>query len=68
MENMKVTAGHDFKPAHAAMQRYVDNNLLPGISSAVLVGRDLVDVNCVGWADKEAQTPLRADWSGVAGT
>ena len=62
MENMKVTASaYDFKPAHAAMQRYVDNNLLSGISSAVLVGRDLVDVNCVGWADKEAQTPLRAD-------
>jgi CubicO group peptidase (beta-lactamase class C family) len=62
MEDLKVTAnGYDFKPAHAAMQRYVDGNLLAGISSAVLVGRDLVDVNCVGWADKEAQTPLRAD-------
>ena len=24
-------------------------------------GRDLVDVNCVGWADKEAEIPLRAD-------
>jgi CubicO group peptidase (beta-lactamase class C family) len=43
------------------MQRYVDDNLLSGISSAVLVGRDLVDVNCVGWADKEAQIPLRTD-------
>ena len=41
------------------MQRYVDGNLLSGVSSAVMVGRDLVDVNCVGWADKEAQTPLR---------
>jgi CubicO group peptidase (beta-lactamase class C family) len=62
MEDLTVTAnGYDFKPAHAAMQRYVDGNLLAGISSAVLVGRDLVDVNCVGWADKEAQTPLRAD-------
>ena len=62
MQAMKVTAtGHDFKPAHAAMQRYIDNNLLSGISSAVLSGRDLVDVNCVGWADKEAQTPLRTD-------
>ncbi len=62
MEDLKVTAnGYDFKPARAAMQRYVDGNLLAGISSAVLVGRDLVDVNCVGWADKEAQTPLRAD-------
>jgi CubicO group peptidase (beta-lactamase class C family) len=62
MEDLKVTANaYDFKPAHAAMQRYIDNNLLSGISSAVLVGRDLVDVNCVGWADKEAKAPLRAD-------
>jgi CubicO group peptidase (beta-lactamase class C family) len=62
MEDLRVTAsGYDFKPAHTAMKRYVDGNLLSGISSAVLVGRDLVDVNCVGWADKEAQAPLRAD-------
>ncbi len=62
MEDLKVTAtGYDFKPAHAAMQRYVDGNLLSGVSSAVLVGRDLVDVNCAGWADKEARTPLRTD-------
>jgi CubicO group peptidase (beta-lactamase class C family) len=62
MEDLTVTASaHDFKPAQAAMQRYVDNNLLSGISWAVLSGRDLVDVNCVGWADKEAQTPLRTD-------
>jgi CubicO group peptidase (beta-lactamase class C family) len=60
--DMKVTAGgYDFGAAHAAMQRYVDGNILSGISSAVLVGRDLVDVNCVGWADKEAATPLRVD-------
>ena len=62
MQDLKVTAnGYDFKPAQAAMQRYVDGNLLSGISWAVMVGRDLVDVNCVGWADKEAQTPLRTD-------
>jgi CubicO group peptidase (beta-lactamase class C family) len=62
MEELKVTASaYDFKSAQAAMQRYVDNNLLSGISWAVLSGRDLVDVNCVGWADKEAQTPLRTD-------
>jgi CubicO group peptidase (beta-lactamase class C family) len=62
MEDMKVTArGYDFGAAHAAMRRYVDGNILSGVSSAVLVGRDLVDVNCVGWADKEAQTPLRVD-------
>lgn len=62
MEDLKVSAsGYDFKPARAAMQRYIDGNLLSGISSAVMVGRDLVDVSCVGWADKEAQTPLRTD-------
>ena len=33
MEDLKVTAnGYDFKPAQAAMQRYIDNNLLSGIS------------------------------------
>ena len=62
MEDMKVTAtGYDFRPAHATMQRYVDGNLLSGFSSAVLVGRDLVDVTCIGWADKEAPIPLRVD-------
>jgi CubicO group peptidase (beta-lactamase class C family) len=62
MEDMTVTAkGYDFGAAHAAMRRYVDQNLLSGVSSAVLVGRELVDVNCVGWADKEAQAPLRVD-------
>lgn len=44
---MNITAaGYDFAPAHAAMQRY---------------GRDLADVQCIGWADKEAQIPLRLD-------
>src|SRR5262249_15597551 len=62
MEGMKVAAtGYDFRPAHAAMQRYIDGSLLSGFSSAVLVGRDLVDVKCIGWADKEAQIPLRVD-------
>jgi CubicO group peptidase (beta-lactamase class C family) len=62
MEGMGVTAtGYDFQPAHAAIQRHVDGNLLAGFSSAVLVGRDAADVTCIGWADKEAQIPLRVD-------
>jgi CubicO group peptidase (beta-lactamase class C family) len=62
MEDMKITAtGYDFRSAHAAMQRYVDENFLSGFSSAVLVGRDLVDVQYIGWADKEARIPLRVD-------
>jgi len=52
---------HDFGAVHAAMQRYVDQEILAGVSSAVLVGRDLVDVHCVGWADREAEVPLQAD-------
>jgi CubicO group peptidase (beta-lactamase class C family) len=62
MQDMKVTATrYDFRPAHAAMQRYVDGNLLSGFSSAVLVGQELADVTCIGWADKEAGIPLRVD-------
>lgn len=53
--------GYDFGTVHAAMQRYVDANILAGISSAVLVGRDLVDLNCVGWADKEQDVAMRGD-------
>jgi hypothetical protein len=62
IQDMQVkAAGYDFAAAHAAMRRLVDGDILPGVSSAVLVGRDLVDVNCVGWADKEARIPLRTD-------
>jgi hypothetical protein len=45
MEQMKVTPNEfDIRPAYAAMQRYVDGNILLGVSSAVLIGRDLVDL------------------------
>src|SRR3954470_9392863 len=43
------------------MRRLVEGNILPGVSSAVLVGRELVDVEYTGWADKEAHIALRAD-------
>ena len=62
MEDMTVTASpHDFSAVHAALKRYVDHDLLPGVSSAVLVGRDLVDLHCEGVADKENATALRTD-------
>ena len=62
MENMTVTANnYDFSPVHEAMRRYVDANILAGVSSAVLIGRELVDLNCVGWADKENNIPIRSD-------
>ena len=59
---MTVTSHHfDFSAVHATMRRYVDANILAGVSSAVLMGRDLVDVNCVGWADKEQGVALTVD-------
>ncbi len=62
MERMAVTANdYDFRAVHAALRRYVDANILAGVSSAVLLGRDLVDLNCVGWADKEQDVALRGD-------
>jgi CubicO group peptidase (beta-lactamase class C family) len=62
MQDMLITPNnHDFSAVHAAMRRYVDANILSGVSSAVLVGRDLVDLNCAGWADKEKDEPLRVD-------
>jgi hypothetical protein len=36
---------HDFSALHHAMQRYVDDEILPNLSAAMLAGRDLVDVH-----------------------
>lgn len=52
---------YDFSGLHAAMRRYVDAEILPCLSSAVLVGRDLVDLHCAGWADREAKITLGED-------
>lgn len=56
-----VSNSFDFTDVHAAMQRYVDQDILAGVSAAVLVGRDLVDVHCCGWRDIEAQSKLGVD-------
>jgi CubicO group peptidase (beta-lactamase class C family) len=56
-----VPTSFDFGPLHAAMRRHVDGQILAGVSHAVLQGRDLVDLACVGWADREREIPLRAD-------
>ena len=62
MENITVSpSAHDFSAVRSAMQRYVDADVLPGVSYAVLEGRALVDLQCVGWADREHQAPLRTD-------
>ena len=51
----------DFSAARTAMQRYVDQEIVPGVSWAVLRGREVVDQQCVGFADREAKTALRPD-------
>jgi len=59
MTDLSVTSSsYDFSALHSAMQRYVDDDLLPGVSSAVLVGRDIVDLHCIGHSDREAGKPL----------
>ena len=54
-------ASERFGQVHGAMQRYVDDEILAGVSSAILVGRELVDLRCVGWADRERRVALRPD-------
>jgi len=51
----------DFSAVRAAMQRYVDQEILAGLSWTVLRGRDVVDQQCVGLADREANVALRND-------
>lgn len=58
---MIKTNAFDFSPIRPAMQRYVDQQILAGVSSALLVGQDLVYQDCVGWADIENQIALRPD-------
>src|ERR1700742_4049703 len=62
MEDLSVKAnGYDFRAAKGVVQAAVDAEFLPCFSSAVLVGRDIVDLQCVGWADRESRIPLRTD-------
>jgi CubicO group peptidase (beta-lactamase class C family) len=59
MQGMSVKAsGRDFRDVHAALRRYVDGEILAGVSHAVLQGRDVVDAGCAGWANREERTPL----------
>jgi CubicO group peptidase (beta-lactamase class C family) len=51
----------NFTDVRAAMQRYVDQEILAGVSWTVLRGRDVADQQCIGFADREAKTALRSD-------
>lgn len=56
-----IQSPHDFGAIRPAMQAYVDKQILAGVSSAVLLGQDLVHLDCVGWADQESGIALRPD-------
>ena len=51
----------NFDALHAAMKSQVDQQFLPGVSTALLRGRDVVDRFCYGHADREAGVALRED-------
>ena len=60
-EHVAIKSNYDFSAVRAAMQRYVDGDILAGVSWALLEGRDIVDMQAVGFSDREARTPLRFD-------
>jgi CubicO group peptidase (beta-lactamase class C family) len=51
----------DASALHAALRAQVDGRWLPGVSTALLRGREVLDRFCCGWADIDAGTPLRED-------
>lgn len=56
-----MVSAFNFSPIRPAMQRYVDQGILAGVSSALLHGQELVYQDCVGWANIEQAIPLRED-------
>ena len=60
-EHVAIKSNYDFTAVRAAMQRYVDGDILAGVSWALLEGRDIVDMQAVGFSDRETQAPLRFD-------
>ena len=51
----------DFDALHTAMRAQVDDQFLPGVSTALLRGREVVDRFCYGHADREARVELTED-------
>ena len=51
----------NFDKVDRTLQRYVDEQLLPGVSYAVMQGRDVVRTNTIGYSDIASKTLLRHD-------
>ena len=54
-------AQSDFSALHSAMRAQVDQQFLPGVATALLRGREVLDRFCCGHADREAGVALRED-------
>jgi CubicO group peptidase (beta-lactamase class C family) len=54
-------AVRDFSPVRMAMQSWVDREIVPGMSQATLYRGELVDLSCVGYANREKGEALRDD-------
>lgn len=46
---------------HAAIQRYVDDNLLAGVASVVLKDNEIIDTKTWGYMDVESRKEIRSD-------
>jgi CubicO group peptidase (beta-lactamase class C family) len=57
----EAATAYNFGAMHTAMEKYVEREIVSGISTAVLVGQELADQHCVGWADKESGIAMRED-------
>lgn len=51
----------DFSEANASLQKYVDGQLLAGVSTAVMLNGELLNTFCTGMADMESGEALRPD-------
>lgn len=62
IKTLKVkSSDYDFSEIHAAMQKYVDNNLVSGFSAVIMEGTDIVDFKTWGYMDIESKKPMIDD-------
>jgi CubicO group peptidase (beta-lactamase class C family) len=50
-----------FAAVHATLKRFIDTQVLPGASLAVVQGDHVIHSACLGWADIERRITLRED-------
>lgn len=62
MSEITITpSGTDFAELHDRMQWYVDQEILPCVSSVVMRGTDVIDLALFGFMDLDSRRPLTED-------